>query len=79
MTKELQRMLELMEWMRGIGVHNLCALRIAICAVEKEFGNKEAIVGKCMHATKRRPTCDDMARAKWAERPRHLISDGKRG
>jgi hypothetical protein len=60
-----QRLLQLTAWLRGIGVCPLCALRLAILAVDHEDGLQTAIPNNCQQPT----NCDAKARVRWAERP----------
>jgi hypothetical protein len=61
-------MLELRQWLCvEVGAHPLCALRIAICAVEVEAGrNEQPATCSCNGI----PKCETKARAAWKDRPR---------
>lgn len=66
---ETERFHALWDWLRAIGCQGLCALRLAITAVEHEGGRNAGLVAQCGH----KPKCDEVARRRWEERPRKVI------
>ena len=73
------RFLELTKWLRGLGVCQLCSLRMAIAAVERESKRTWKASATCprprqgLDSSGRRielPGCEDIARKHWDERPK---------
>lgn len=62
MEPETPRFEALLTWFRSIGCKGLCAIRLAILTVEKEWGRECELTGECNHELK----CDDVARRAWA-------------
>lgn len=63
-------MLELRAWLRGLGCHPMCALRLAIKIVDQEFGYQHMELNSKCPAFPDGRVCDDMARAAYQTKPK---------
>jgi hypothetical protein len=66
MPEELQRMLDLRAWLRGIGCCSMNSLFIAISTVEAETGRKCQDKAGCTC----RHNCRELAAKNWSNRPK---------